>query len=36
MSQERVSVALAETLASVTKHSCRVFSDLGLTPNTGR
>lgn len=30
------SSVLAETLASVTKHSCRVFSDLGLTPNTGR
>jgi len=30
-----VSTVFVYTLASVTKHSCRAFADLGLTPDTG-
>jgi hypothetical protein len=28
-------VVFTDTLASMTKHSCRAFADLGLTPDTG-
>ena len=34
-SNSAVSAALTETLASMTKHSCRAFADLRLTPDTG-
>ena len=34
-SNSAVSAVFTDTLASVTKHSCRVFADLGLIPDTG-
>jgi hypothetical protein len=30
-----VSAVFTDTLASMTKHSCRAFADLGVTPTTG-
>jgi hypothetical protein len=30
-----VSAVLTDTLASMTKHSCRAFAHLRLTPDTG-
>ena len=30
-----VSAVFTDTLASMTKHSCRAFADLGLTTDTG-
>jgi len=30
-----LSADFTDTLASMTKHSCRAFSDVGLTPDTG-
>jgi hypothetical protein len=28
-------MVFTDTLASMTKHSCRALADLGLTPDTG-
>jgi hypothetical protein len=33
--QLAVSAVFTVTLACMTKHSCRAFADLGLTPDTG-
>jgi hypothetical protein len=34
-SNSAVSAVFTDTLASVTKDSCRAFADLGLAPDTG-
>jgi hypothetical protein len=34
-SNSAVSAAFTDTLVYVTKHSCRAFANLGLTPDAG-
>jgi hypothetical protein len=34
-SNSAVSAVFTDTLASMTKHSCQAFADLGMTPDTG-